>query len=81
LDTQRPRAEPNTTGKKISERILFCHFAIRIDHSLAQLSSKGFHPATDGNRCRSPELEVMWSSGKRVGKFARARGVKDSTIT
>ena len=50
------------------------------DRSLANLSSKRYHPAADSDRCRDPQPNIRQSgSGNRGGRTVGARGVKDTT--
>ena len=40
---------------------LLMKLAILEDRGLAKPSSERFHPATDGNRCRDPQLSIRLS--------------------
>jgi hypothetical protein len=39
------------------------------DRSLAKWSSERLHPAADGNRCRDPQPNIMWSLGSPVEEW------------
>ena len=63
LDSPETRIEPNMTGKKKVNEMIPNDILLYSDWSLVHLASKGYHPATDGNKMQILTTNTRWSQG------------------